>query len=255
METSPLYSLPRSVETRWASPENPDAMRGAGGRAGGGRKGAAWLPLAPGESTVLAHADGPGTVRRLWATISDRSPAMLRGLVLRAGLAVSPGALMSMAASVSAGRFATAGRAPTAITVGGFVMTLAALWLVVQLGPEPEFLAVWLPAGVISGAGLGLLLTGVATTSSGALPPTSFAAGTGLVLTARQVGGGVGIAIGASLLTSTPGMDGYILVYGLCGAAAAVAGLGGAWLSRRASQARQAAAGAGGSPGEARALG
>jgi len=30
--------------------------------------------------------------------------------------------------------------------------------LVVQLGAEPEFLAVWLPAGVISGAGFGLLV-------------------------------------------------------------------------------------------------
>jgi hypothetical protein len=83
LNTPPLYAVPRSIQTRWASPENPDAEPGGGGRAGGGRKGAAWVPLGPGESIVLAHGEGPGMVRRVWATISDRSAAMLRGLVLR----------------------------------------------------------------------------------------------------------------------------------------------------------------------------
>jgi hypothetical protein len=79
-----LFRLPAAgVETRWASPENPGGARGAGGRANGGRKGRAWLTLAAGETVTLAESVGaPGTVRRIWATLDDRSPAMLRGLRL-----------------------------------------------------------------------------------------------------------------------------------------------------------------------------
>jgi hypothetical protein len=78
-----LYELPEGVETRWTSPENPTAERGAGGRANGGRKGAPTIAIRAGATAVLAEArDTPGTVRRLWMTIPDRGPRMLRGLRL-----------------------------------------------------------------------------------------------------------------------------------------------------------------------------
>jgi hypothetical protein len=72
-----------AVETRWASPENPRGERGAGGRANAGRKGAPTIAIPAGASAVLAEARGTsGTVRRLWMTIPDRSPRMLRSLRL-----------------------------------------------------------------------------------------------------------------------------------------------------------------------------
>lgn len=81
--TDPLFTIPEGVATRWASPENPDAARGLSGKTNAGRKGTAWFPLKPGEQRVLAHASGTsGTVRRIWATINDRFPLMLRGLRL-----------------------------------------------------------------------------------------------------------------------------------------------------------------------------
>ncbi len=83
MKTDTLYTLPVLVKTRWASAENPDGLPGAGGETNGGRKGRPFVPLAAGETYVMAHGEGVGTVRRLWVTISDRSPALLRGLVLR----------------------------------------------------------------------------------------------------------------------------------------------------------------------------
>lgn len=81
---SDLYTLPANLETRWASPENPRAVKGAGGKANGGRKGAAWLRLNAGQSHTLAEEPTgvSGTVRRIWATIHPRSPKMLRGLRL-----------------------------------------------------------------------------------------------------------------------------------------------------------------------------
>ncbi|MBI4873126.1 MAG: DUF2961 domain-containing protein [Acidobacteria bacterium] len=77
----PAYVIPDSVETLWASPENPAGAKGAAAQANAGRKGRSNIPIKAGESVTLAEVRGSsGTVRRIWATISDRSPQMLRGL-------------------------------------------------------------------------------------------------------------------------------------------------------------------------------
>jgi D-arabinan exo alpha-(1,3)/(1,5)-arabinofuranosidase (non-reducing end) len=78
-----LYVVPDGVETRWASPENPTGERGKGASANGGRKGSAFFPLKAGEQRTLAEVKaGSGMVRRIWMTLNDRSPTMLRGLRL-----------------------------------------------------------------------------------------------------------------------------------------------------------------------------
>lgn len=84
MNDSSLFQFPRGIETRWASPENPKAEPGRGAQVNGGRKGSPFLRLPAGESFILAEEGSgtSGTVRRIWATISDRSPKMLRGLRL-----------------------------------------------------------------------------------------------------------------------------------------------------------------------------
>ena len=76
-----LYEMPDGVETRWASPENPRGEKGRGGQANGGRKGSPTISIKAGASAVLAEAaNTSGTVRRIWMTIPDRGPRMLRGL-------------------------------------------------------------------------------------------------------------------------------------------------------------------------------
>ena len=78
-----LYVVPEGVETRWASPENPGAERGRGATSNGGRKGSPSFPLKAGEQRTLAEVKGrSGVVRRIWMTLNDRSPKMLRGLRL-----------------------------------------------------------------------------------------------------------------------------------------------------------------------------
>jgi len=68
---------------RWSSFENPSAAPGAGGSENQGAKGHAYDRLLPGETKPLLDLAGPGIVRRIWLTISDRTPDMLRGLRLR----------------------------------------------------------------------------------------------------------------------------------------------------------------------------
>ncbi len=80
-----LYQMPAArVETRWASPENPSAEKGAGGKANAGRKGRPFISVPAGGEAVLAEAAGTsGTVRRIWLTFGERTPRTLRGLRLQ----------------------------------------------------------------------------------------------------------------------------------------------------------------------------
>jgi hypothetical protein len=81
LDLTPLFHVPKNVETRWTSPENPTGERGAGGQKNAGRKGAACFELKPGMSRTLAEVTGSsGVVRRIWMTIFQRTPLMLRGI-------------------------------------------------------------------------------------------------------------------------------------------------------------------------------
>ena len=63
--------------SRSASFENPAGAPSAGGTAAGGRKGAPFRVIQPGERVVLADLSGPGTITHFWATLNptDFSPS------------------------------------------------------------------------------------------------------------------------------------------------------------------------------------
>ena len=71
------------IQTRWASFENPTAEKGAGGQENSGAKGHPCGHLKAGETTVLMKYNGAGEINRIWMTLGNRSPAVLRGLILR----------------------------------------------------------------------------------------------------------------------------------------------------------------------------
>ena len=74
------YTVPEKTETRWVSFENPDGQKGGGGKENKGAKGHPADEIAPGESKVLMNVSGAGIIQRMWLTVDDRSPAMLRSL-------------------------------------------------------------------------------------------------------------------------------------------------------------------------------
>ncbi len=81
--TDALFLQPRAIQTRWATPENPTAAPGNGGREKGGRKGRPCLTVKAGETVVLAQADAvSGVLRRMWMTLDQRSARVLRGVRL-----------------------------------------------------------------------------------------------------------------------------------------------------------------------------
>lgn len=70
----------QNTRPRWATFENPKAAEGAGGTENQRAKGHAFEPLEAGASTTLLDIKGAGTIRRIWMTVNDRSPEMLRSL-------------------------------------------------------------------------------------------------------------------------------------------------------------------------------
>lgn len=148
------------------------------------------------------------------------------------GLAVTPGATTAMLASLLAGRWAQAGHGTRAIVLGGALFAMTGVGLALATGPSPSYLAVWLPAGLLSGSALGMMMTGVVTSAAATLPPRHFAAGTGLNLTARQVGGALAVALAVSLVGSTGAEPRYDRVWVLCAIAGALCALAGAALGR-----------------------
>jgi hypothetical protein len=77
-----LYKVPADVGTRWSSFENPTAGKGIGGSENKNAKGHPSENVAPGETKVLLNTKGAGVIQRMWMTINDRSPALLRSLRL-----------------------------------------------------------------------------------------------------------------------------------------------------------------------------
>lgn len=76
-----LYDKPLDIKTRWASAENWTGKKGGGGMTNGGRKGSPSFSLKAGQSKTLAEAsETSGIIRRIWITINERTPEMLRGV-------------------------------------------------------------------------------------------------------------------------------------------------------------------------------
>lgn len=75
----PLF-LYQDIETRWNSFENPTSGKGTGGSENKGAKGHPYDYLKAGESKELINVKGSGIITRMWFTIRERSPEMLRSL-------------------------------------------------------------------------------------------------------------------------------------------------------------------------------
>jgi EmrB/QacA subfamily drug resistance transporter len=142
--------------------------------------------------------------------------------VLKAGLAVSPGAFTSAAAAVVAGRVSGVRGSRPVVVAGSLLLAGVGVWIAVAMGTHPNFLTFWLPAGAVAGAAMGAAMTGVGSAAATSVDSTSFAAGTGLNLTARQIGGALGVAVLAAILeTQGPSVDAFRHVFLFSSAAAA----------------------------------
>ncbi|MFG2981525.1 MFS transporter [Streptomyces sp. NPDC048258] len=120
--------------------------------------------------------------------------------VLEAGFGVTPGAVLATVGALVVGRRVPARRQWAAVTVGSLLFAANALLLWGWAGASASYAQVFLPAGLLGGLGIGVTLTALSTAASATLPAQRFAAGTGLLMTARQLGGALGVVATAALL-------------------------------------------------------
>lgn len=78
-----VWKVPTDHETRWVNFENPTGDKGVASQTNKGAKGSAFSQIAAGDSCVLLSQEGPGIINRIWLTINNRTPKMLRGLRIK----------------------------------------------------------------------------------------------------------------------------------------------------------------------------
>lgn len=146
---------------------------------------------------------------------------------LKAGLAMTPGAVAAALVGIAVGRAARRPSPRALATGGGVVLGLTGGAIALWLPADPHFLGLWLPAGLIGGAGMGAVSVGVASAAALSAGPQRFAGATGLNVAARQVGGALGVAVMAVLLEAAgpATLAGFQRVYVVCGLSAMAAGL------------------------------
>jgi len=77
-----LFKMDRKAKTRWSSFENLNGVKGQGAKANKGGKGHPFERLNAGQSITLLDIQESGIINRMWFTIDDRKPEMLRSLRL-----------------------------------------------------------------------------------------------------------------------------------------------------------------------------
>ena len=73
----------KSSEPRWINFENPMGEKGRGGIENNGAKGHAFEDVYAGEEKILCNFDGCGIIRRIWITLSNRSPEILNNVYIK----------------------------------------------------------------------------------------------------------------------------------------------------------------------------
>jgi hypothetical protein len=77
-----IFQMPKNAESRLSSFENPNGVKGSGGKTNKTAKGNAFETIKEGETKTLLDINGQGIVQRIWLTV-NRSPLMLRSLRLK----------------------------------------------------------------------------------------------------------------------------------------------------------------------------
>ena len=77
-----LYEMPANAQSRLSSFENPNGVKGNGGKTNQTAKGNAFEWVMPGQTKTLLNTKGEGIIQRIWLTI-DQTPVKLRSCRLQ----------------------------------------------------------------------------------------------------------------------------------------------------------------------------
>jgi len=158
---------------------------------------------------------------------------------LQTGLAIAPGPIMvPLFAFLFAGPLIARFGSRAVIAAGCTIFAAGAAWWGLAMGLTPNYVGDMLGGMLLTGVGVGLTMPTFTATGAAALPPHSFATGSGMINMLRQIGLAIGVAVLIAVLGTPHGaaatLDSYeqasYIVAGLS-LAAGLAGL--VLLSRR----------------------
>jgi EmrB/QacA subfamily drug resistance transporter len=151
--------------------------------------------------------------------------------VVQAGLAMIPGPVVVMVLAPLFGRVAARYGQRALLLPGGLVYAASGALLLARLGDEPAYASQVLPASLVAGLGVALVIPQLTSAAVQGLPPDEFAAGAAVNQAIRQLGATFGVALTVALLgTLTPtttagdflGVWGMLTVCGVLTSAAAL---------------------------------
>ncbi|MBL1073765.1 MFS transporter [Nocardia sp. 2] len=145
--------------------------------------------------------------------------------VLESAGAMTVGAIASMVTAVLAGRAPDSWQRWLGV-LGALMFAASTFYMSTDIwNATPALWTAWVPAGILGGGGIGIILTVLGTAAAKSLPPQRFAAGVGMNLTARQSGGALGVAMLAAVFAAHPtdGLAAFHTLFTLCAAVAVAA--------------------------------
>lgn len=148
--------------------------------------------------------------------------------ILESAAALTIGAVASMVTATAAGRATSPAVRRWLGVLGALMFTATTLWMSTDtFNADPALWSAWIPAGVLGGGGVGIVVTVLGAAAASSLPPQQFATGIGMNVTARQVGGALGIAILAAVFAANSGdaLAAFHTVFAVCAGIGAVAAL------------------------------
>jgi len=151
--------------------------------------------------------------------------------VVRAGLAMIPGPVVVMVLAPLFGRVAARYGQRALLLPGGLVYAAGGALLLTRLGEDPAYASQVLPASLLAGLGVALVIPQLTSAAVQGLPPDDFAAGAAVNQAIRQLGATFGVALTVALLgtlTPTTTADDFLGVWGMltvCGVLTSAAAL------------------------------
>jgi len=120
-------------------------------------------------------------------------------------LLVGPG--VSGLVALPAGRLGHRLGSGPVIMLGAVLYGSGCLWFIRSVGPEPAYLSHFLPGQLLTGSGVGLIMTNLSTAVSSTLTPAVLAVGSATLAAARQFGTVLGVAVLLAVMGSTRSAD------------------------------------------------
>jgi len=132
--------------------------------------------------------------------------------VLRAGVSVTPGPLMAAISAPIGGRLADRFGQRVVAFPGGLLFATGCLLFAASIGATPHYASEFLPATLLTGAGVGLSFAAWGSAAVAELPPSRFATGSAISSTSRQIGAVLGIAVLVAVL-GTPAPEDAVATF------------------------------------------